>query len=195
MTFQLFASLMFAEIFEDTSKCATSKCQNVPPPQRRPLWVAYQPKCLWAAPPMSTILRNTFGGGNQTTVLLVRNNKNHEKTAYIVNLSCGAILNVNWSKLLMWSNFSLLNMIKLLHMTSNCNCVTWCKIDCHVEKFWSTWQCCIVMWSKIAPHEILCSTDNVCSVWDNYDVWRQAAKVQRICWSEFGNRLVQKALL
>ena len=29
----------------------------------------------------------------------------------------------------------------------------------------------IVMWSKIAPHEHFCSTDNVCSVWDNYDVW------------------------
>ena len=29
-------------------------------------------------------------------------------------------------------------MIKLLHMTSNF--VMWCKIDCHVEQFWSTWQ-------------------------------------------------------
>ena len=50
-------------------------------------------------------------------------------------------------------------MIKLLHMTSNF--VVWCKIDCHVEQFWSTWQ------AKF------CSTDNVCSVWDNYDVWQQ----------------------
>ena len=29
-------------------------------------------------------------------------------------------------------------MIKFLHMTSNF--VMWCKIDCHVEQFWSTWQ-------------------------------------------------------
>ena len=42
--------------------------QNVSAAQRRPLWVAYQPKCLWATAPVSKILRNTF------VILLVRNN-------------------------------------------------------------------------------------------------------------------------
>ena len=27
------------------------------------------------------------------------------------------------------------------------------------------------MWSKIAPHEFCCSTDNVCGVCDKYHVW------------------------
>ena len=29
----------------------------------------------------------------------------------------------------------------------------------------------LVMWSKIAPHEMFCSTDNVCRVCDNYHVY------------------------
>ena len=53
-----------------------------------------------------------------------QNSVNRNKTAYIVNLPCGAM--TSYSPLQMLSNLSLIHMTKLLHMTSNF--VIWCKI-------------------------------------------------------------------
>ena len=49
--------------------------------------------------------------------MLHQNSENRNKTAYIVNLSCGAM--TRYSALQMWSNLLLIHMTKLLHMTSN----------------------------------------------------------------------------
>ena len=87
---------------------------------------------------------------------------NHFKTANILNLSRTAKFGTR-------SNLSLIHITKLLHRTNNF--VLWGKIACHVMRFCSTRPSKISMWSKIAPHEICCSTDNVRSVRDKYDVW------------------------
>ena len=86
---------------------------------------------------------------------------NHFKTAYILNLSRTAKFGTR-------TNLSLIHITKLLHRTNNF--VLWGKIACHVKRFCSTRPSKISMWSKIALHEICCSTDNVRSVRDKYDV-------------------------
>ena len=86
---------------------------------------------------------------------LCQNRINHNKTAYIVNLSCGDKFvmwsNENCSTLQTWKKLSLLLMIKFLYLTSNF--VMWCKIACHMEQCCSTWQANLVIFSKIAPHD------------------------------------------
>ena len=65
----------------------------------------------------------------------------------------------------MWSNVTLLDMIKLLHITSNFMqngaklIVMWSSFDPHDK------QNCYM--DQIGPHGKCCSTDNIC---DKYDV-------------------------
>ena len=64
-----------------------------------------------------------------STQKCVNCNKNHYKTAYIVNLSRAAKFGTR-------SNLSLIPITKLLHTTNNF--VIWSKIACHVKQFCST---------------------------------------------------------
>ena len=76
-----------------------------------------------------------------TKLILCQNSVNHEKTAPLYK--CGAICHC---------------LIILLYVTSN--------FVRHVEHFWSTChveQNCSI-WN-------FCSTDNVCGICDNFDVW------------------------
>ena len=59
--------------------------------------------------------------------MLRQNSVNCNKTAYIINLSCGAM--TRYSP----------NVEKLMHMTKLSNVVMWCKITC--EAIFSTWKC------------------------------------------------------
>ena len=66
-----------------------------------------------------------------------------------------------------WSNLSRLDMINLLYMTSNF--VKWCKIVCHMEQFWFTWQAKLSWGAKLLHRQCLRHLRQIlCMLWISF---------------------------